>query len=771
MKTSSPATPTGGDVDADRGALTLEEKATLLTGASAWTTAEIPRLGISSIRMADGPHGVRRTHASDSMAFRAHPATCFPTASCTAATWDPDLVREMGRAIGREARAIGVDIVLGPGANMKRSPLCGRNFEYFSEDPHLAGRLAAAWIEGIQAEGVGASLKHFAANNQETRRMSVSAEIDERALREIYLPAFETAVRRSRPWTVMCAYNRVNGVYASEDRSLLTDILRTEWGFEGFVVSDWGAVHDRPRSLEAGLDLEMPGPRPRRAQSLVDAVRSGALDETVVDESVSRILRIGGLVERRPEARPFDPAEHHALARRIAAAGAVLLKNDGLLPLPREGRIAVVGRAAVEPRIQGGGSSETTPAQVDVPLEEMDRQSGAAEIAYAEGYLDDDEPQPDLIAEAARTAAGADVAVVFVGLPPSKESEGFDRSDLDLPTSQVALIQAVATAQPRSVVVLFNGSAVALEPWIGPVAAVLETWYAGQAAGGAIADVLFGDVDPSGRLAETFPVRIEDTPAYLDFPGDGDRVSYGEGQFIGYRWYDARRIPVSFPFGYGLSYTTFAYGDPRVSADRMGVADGVTVSVDLTNTGSRFGSEVVQVYVHDVRASVRRPVKELRGFQKVSLAPGETRTVAIDLDARSFAFWDPASRDWVSEPGDFDIQVGSSAEDIRGSIRIALEDGTAHWPVLTAMSPLQDWLLAGPAQLETRRLLREMGPILGGVFGAAADEPEDLDPHFFNYFGTMPLKDVLEFAAAVGGPDPDARLAQLLAASRGEPTG
>ena len=471
--------------------------------------------------------------------------------------------------------------------------------------------------------------------------MSVSAEVDERALREIYLPAFEHAVTAARPWTVMCAYNRINGVYASEHRELLTDVLRSEWGFDGFVVSDWAAVHDRPSAVAAGTDLEMPGPRPRRVRSVIDSVHAGALDEKVVDEAALRVLRVIARASASPKGGSFDAAAHHALARRIAAEGMVLLKNDGVLPLSGGGRIAVVGRAAKEPRIQGGGSSQITPTQVDVPIDELTRLAGAAAISYSEGYDDGAAEQPDLVAAAVAAAADSDIAIVFVAMPVTKESEGGDRADLDLAPQHVALIHAVCAAQPRTVVVLFNGSAVSVAPWIDGAAAVLEAWYSGQAAGGAVADILFGVVNPSGRLAETFPLRLEDTPAYLNFPGDGDRVGYGEGLYIGYRWYEARDLPVAFPFGHGLSYTTFRYDDARTSATTFADVDGVTVTVDVTNTGDRAGSEVVQVYVRDVEASVQRPEKELRGFAKVRLEPGETRAVDVRLDPRAFAFWDP----------------------------------------------------------------------------------------------------------------------------------
>jgi beta-glucosidase len=591
--------------------------------------------------------------------------------------------------------------------------------------------------------------------------MSVSAQVDERTLRELYLPAFEIAVRTSSPWTVMCSYNRINGTYASEHRELLTDILRGEWGFDGCVVSDWAAVHDRPAAVAAGLDLEMPGPRPRRAQAVVDAVRDGSLDPAVVDQAVLRILRIVAKTTTTGKGGSFDASAHHTLARRIAADGIVLLKNEAILPLSQTCRIAVIGRAAQTPRIQGGGSSQATPTRVDVPLREIERFAGVSAVAYAEGYDESGTDRPDLIAEATDRARRADVALLFISLPMSKESEGSDRTDLDLTPQQVALISAVAAAQARTVVLLSSGSAVVMSEWIDQVPAVVQTWYAGQAAGGAIADVLFGAVNPSGKLAETFPLRLEDTPAFLNFPGEGDTVRYGEGVFIGYRWYDARRTPVLFPFGHGLSYTTFEFTNARASASTVDDVRGLSILVDVTNTGSRAGSEVVQVYVHDPESSVPRPEKELRGFDKVHLEPGETKTVTIELGARAFSFWDPRLRSWVVEPGTLEILIGASAADIRERLSVTAVTPDRLTSTLNDMSPLRDWLTNREARVPTLGLLHELAPIIGGVFGHAADDPDALDPHFYSYFGTMPVRGVLEFAAPAGGPDPDARMAAL----------
>jgi beta-glucosidase len=748
------------DIEAIIAQMTLQEKAALCTGATAWTTASVKRLGVPELFMADGPHGVRRVPDTGSMAIGALPATCFPTAAATACAWDRALLHQMGQALAMEAIALGVNVLLGPGVNMKRTPLCGRNFEYFSEDPYLAGELAASLIDGIQSRGMGTSLKHFAANNQEEQRMTISAEVDERTLREIYLPAFETAVKKAQPWTVMCAYNRVNGVYASEHRQLLTDILKDEWGFEGFVVSDWTAVHDRVAALRAGLDLEMPGPRPRRVQAVVDAVQAGELDEAALDEAVRRILRIVFKAAETPKGGPFDAAGHHALARRIAGESMVLLKNDGILPLRAMGRIAVIGRAAQEAHFQGGGSSHINPTHVDAPIEELRKLAGGAEIAYAEGYPADDGSRPGLIAEAVAAAQAADVALLYVALPTFKESEGYDRADLDLTGQQVALIQAVTAVQPKSVVILNNGSAVGMSAWIDGAAAVLEAWMMGQAGGGAIADLLFGVTNPSGKLAETFAHRLADTPAYINYPGEAGQVRYGEGIFVGYRYYDAREQPVLFPFGHGLSYTTFEYSPPRVSSAAFRDVDGVTVAVDLTNTGPAAGKEVVQVYVHDRRSSLLRPPKELKGFAKVDLQPGETKTVTVPLDFRAFAFYHPGYQRWIAEDGEFDILVGASSADIRGAATVTLQSTAALPSLLGRMSTLRQWLEdpAGRAVIEP--LYGQIKAGMLATLGSSADGEEDLG--IMHFLLGVPLPDLLEFQGDALPVSPDTIIDGLL---------
>jgi beta-glucosidase len=672
--------------------MSLEEKAALCTGASPWTTTPVERLGIPELIVSDGPHGVRRVPDVNSMAIESLPATCFPTASCLASTWDVDLIHKMGEALAEECIALNVDVLLGPGANMKRSPLGGRNFEYFSEDPYLAGEIAASIINGIQSKGVGTSLKHYAANNQEFQRFSISAEVDERTLREIYLPAFEKAVKQAQPWTVMCSYNKLNGTFASEHHYLLTDILKNEWGFEGLVVSDWGAVRDRVAALKGGLDLEMPGPQDRRVKAVVEAVRSGKMDESVLDESVRRILNIVFKSKETPKNGTFDVEAHHELAHKIATEGMVLLKNNGLLPLKGQQHIAVIGRAAENAHFQGGGSSHIKPTKVAVPFKELQAQSGNAELTYAEGYPTDNSFRQDMIDQAVTLAQSADIAVLYIALPTFKESEGYDRQDLDLTKQQVALIKSVSKIQPNTVVVLNNGAPVAMSEWIDDVAAVLEGWMMGQAGGVAIADVLFGKVNPSGKLAETFPIKLSDTPAHLNWPGGAGEVRYGEGMFIGYRYYDAKEMPVLFPFGYGLSYTNFAYSNARVSAKTFKDIDGMTVTVDVTNTGKFAGKETVQVYVHDQKSGLMRPEKELKGFTKVELQPGETKSVSIQLDFRAFAYYHPEYKQWITEDGDFDILIAASAADIRETQTVTLES-TLNLPcILDKESTIREWM-------------------------------------------------------------------------------
>ncbi len=733
------------DLQAIISKMTLEEKAALCTGASPWSSTPLERLDVPELIVSDGPHGVRRPIDPTTFGFESHPATCFPTASSLASTWDVDLLQRMGQALAEECIALNVGTLLGPGANMKRSPLGGRNFEYFSEDPYLAGEMAAGLINGVQSKGVGTSLKHYAINNQEFERFSISAEVDERSLREIYLPAFETAVKKAQPWTVMCAYNKVNGTYCSEHHELLTDILKKEWGFEGLVVSDWGAVHDRVASLKSGLDWEMPGPKPRRVQAVVDAVRAGELDEAVLDESVRRILRVVFKAAETPKGGQFDVEAHHALAHTISAEGMVLLKNNGILPLQNSQHIAMIGRAAETPHFQGGGSSHINPTRVAMPFKEVQAQAENAELTYAEGYPADDSFNQALIDQAVNVAQSADVALLFIALPSYKESEGYDRADLDLTKQQIALIKAVTAVQPNTVVILNNGAPVAMSEWIDSAAAVLEAWMMGQAGGAAIADVLFGRVNPCGKLAETFPLKLVDTPAHTNWPGGGGEVRYGEGIFIGYRYYDAREVPVLFPFGYGLSYTTFAYSNPRVSATTFKDVDGLTVMVDVTNTGKLAGKEIVQIYVHDQKSGLVRPKKELKGFAKVELKAGEMKTVSIPLDFRAFAYYHPAYKQWITEDGEFDILISASSADVRCTETVTLQSSLNLPCILDRESTIRAWLADPRGKPVFEPMLQKMMAEMGNTFGGGEDSTEFIGMDMMSFMLDMPLLALLHF--------------------------
>ena len=654
--------------------LTLEEKAALCSGLDFWHTKPVERLGVPSVMLTDGPHGLRKQDASaaGTALNQSVPATCFPTASALAATWNRDLVSRVGAALGREARAQGVGVVLGPGANIKRSPLCGRNFEYFSEDPYLSGEMARSHIAGVQSQGIGASLKHFAVNNQEYRRMTIDAVVDERALREIYLAGFEIAVKGARPWTVMAAYNRVNGVYCSEHRRFLTDILRREWRHTGIVVSDWGAVNDRVAALKAGLELEMPGMPNGNDAQIVQAMRNGTLPESVLDEAVERLLRIILRAEETlRQGCDVDGEAHHALAREVAGEAAVLLKNEGpLLPLASDMQVALIGRFARTPRYQGAGSSLVNPTRLDNAYDEMVRLVGTERVTYAPGYDPrGDEVDRALIEEAVRVAEAADVAVVFAGLTDWYEVEGLDRQHMRLPVAHDALIAAVVEANPNTVVVLSNGAPVEM-PWASQVKAILEGYLSGQAGAGALVDILYGRINPSGKLAETFPLRLEDTPCYACFPGGPATVEYRESLYVGYRFYDTVGKPVLFPFGHGLSYTTFEYSGLTLSHETMSDTETLTVRLKVCNSGRVAGKEVVQLYVRDVESSWFRPKQELKGFAKVALEPGEVGEVTFQLDRRAFAYFNPDLGEWHVETGAFEILIGASSRDIRLSATI-----------------------------------------------------------------------------------------------------
>lgn len=648
--------------------LSLSEKAALCSGKDFWHLVGIERLGIPSVMVTDGPHGLRKqredkTSAGDVLG-NSVVATCFPTASLTASSWDPTLLYEMGEALGEECLKEQVSVLLGPGINMKRSPLCGRNFEYFSEDPFLAGTVGAAYINGVQSKGVGTSLKHFAANNQECRRMTVSTVADERTLREIYLTAFEMCVKTAKPWTVMNAYNKINGTYCAENKWLLNDVLREEWGFDGVVVTDWGAENDIVKGLRSGQNLEMPGSGGYNPEKIVKAVKDGELKEDTLNENVDKILELifkaAGNVKKNHEC---DMDAHHALVRKIAAESAVLLKNDGILPLDKTKKIAVIGEMAKSPRYQGAGSSLINPNCIDDAYSEFLNQG--FKTAYSPGYdKSTDKEDPDLIEAAVALAKKADIAVIFAGLTEIYESEGFDRKHINLPESHNKLIKAVCEANENTVVVLSGGSAVTM-PWIGDVKAVLNCMLGGEASGSAAVDLLSGKVNPSGKLSETYPLSLEDTPAKNNFPGTFLTVEYREGIFIGYRYYDKTNKEVLFPFGYGLSYTDFEYSDIALSNKTIKDTDTLAVSFKIKNIGKCAGAEVAQVYVAPPESAIFKAPKELKGFKKVFLEPGEEKTVEIELSKRSFAYYNVNIHDWHVESGDYKILVGASSRDIK----------------------------------------------------------------------------------------------------------
>lgn len=697
------------------GQMTLEEKARMLSGLDMWHLSGVERLGIESVMVTDGPHGLRKQlNTGDHLGINdSVPATCFPTAAALSCSFDREMVREVGRALGEECQSENVAVILGPGANIKRSPLCGRNFEYFSEDPCLSGEMAAAHIQGVQSQDVGVSLKHFAANNQEYRRNTTDARIDERTLREIYLASFERAVKKAKPWTMMCSYNKINGAYSCQNKWLLSDVLRDEWGFDGYVMTDWGAMDDKIASVRAGLELQMPGGDPRAPQLVVEAVKSGELDEALVDRAVERILNITcRYLEKRRAGYKADMQAHDALARRVAARCCVLLKNqDDLLPLSGDMKIAFIGEMADKMRYQGSGSSHINPYRLTNAL---DAAAEYAQVTYCPGYVTDrDETVEELLNQAVQAAAEAGVAVIFAGLPDAFESEGFDRSHMRMPENQIELIRRVCEVQKNVVVALSGGSPVEM-PWLDQVSAVVMGYLGGQAAGAGMVDVLFGAVNPGGRLAETFPIKLSDNPSYLNFPGDNHTVEYREGIFVGYRYYDKKQMDVRFPFGYGLSYTRFEYSNLRLSCQSMRSSQSLSVSVDVKNAGFIAGDEVVQLYVAPDTHGVNRPVRELRNFERITLAPGETRTVRFELCPRDFAYYETRIHDWYVEGGVYNIQIRKNAAEgiLSAPVRVEAERAL---PVTYSMDTTLSELLENPVGGEFfKKLFSEMMPMAGG---------------------------------------------------------
>ncbi|MCD7725166.1 MAG: glycoside hydrolase family 3 C-terminal domain-containing protein [Clostridiales bacterium] len=743
--------------------MTLEEKAAMCSGADFWHTEAVARLGIPASMVSDGPHGLRKQdqegdHLGVNESIK---AVCFPAGCGTAASFNRELLRTMGETLGSECQAEGVSVILGPAVNIKRSPLCGRNFEYYSEDPLVASEMAGALISGVQSKNVGTSIKHFLANNQETRRMSSDSRIDERTLHEIYLAAFEGAVKKAKPWTVMCSYNKINGTYAAGNYQYLTETLRDQWGFDGYVMSDWGAVNSRVEDLKAGLDLEMPSSGGVNDKLIVGAVESGELSGEVLDTAVERILNI---VYRYEENRDrnvvFDRDKDHEMARRVAEETIVLLKNDDILPLSEQAEIAFIGKYAMKPRYQGGGSSHINSHKVTSAMEAV---KGMGNITFAVGYDDQaDQTDEKLLEEAVETAKRAKAAVIFAGLPDAFESEGFDRKHMAMPDCQNELIEKVAEAQPNTIVVLHNGSPVEM-PWVNKVKGIVEAYLGGQAVGAAVCDILFGRVNPSAKLPETFPLKLEDNPSYLSYIGEEDVVEYREGIFVGYRYYDKKKMEVLFPFGYGLSYTTFSYDHLSVDKERMKDTEVMTVSVDVTNTGNMAGKEVVQLYVADRESTVIRPVKELRDFAKVELAPGEKKTVTFTLDKRAFAYYSVRLHDWHVETGEFDLMIGKSSRDIVLTRTVTVES-TVRLPMVYTTDTTMGDVKKNPRAWEiAREVLKKDKDLFGGQEEAESEAASEAISAEMNAAMEeyMPLRGPVNFGGQVTMADVQALVDRL----------
>lgn len=724
--------------------LSIEEKAGLGSGGSFWRTRSAGT--VTSLMLTDGPHGLRKQGGSADHLGLAEsiPATCFPPAVAMAQSWNPNLVARVAQALGTECQAEQVGVLLGPGINIKRDPRGGRNFEYYSEDPHLSGALGTAWVAGIQSQGVGASVKHFAANNAETDRLRSSSDVDERTLREIYLRAFQRVVQHAQPWTVMSSYNKINGVYTSQDPWLLTDVLRTEWGFSGAVVSDWGGVEDRVAAVAAGLDLQMPGDGGREDAKVVQAVTRGDLDIAAVDRAAGNVAALAAKIDAaRQPIDAFDVDAHHQLAREAAAQAIVLLKNEAAtLPIAATDSIAIIGAFATTPRYQGGGSSRVNPTKVDVPLNEI-RGHTDADVVFAHGFTVDGSGDEEALREEAVTAASnADVAILFLGLDDAQESEGFDREHIELPTDQLTLARAVAAAQPRTIAVLAHGGVVRLNELADIVPAILDGALLGQGLGAAIADVLFGVVNPSGKIAETVPVRLADVPAYLNFPGSNSHVLYGEGIFVGYRWYDARDLDVTFPFGHGLSYTRFSYSNLTVTAGD----EGIEASVTVTNSGDRAGREIVQFYIGLAGSNTTRPARELKGFGSVTLEPGSSDTVSITISRDDLAYWETRTGAWAVEPGTYSVSAAASSRDIRLTETVEVVGDQIQLPV-SGSSTIGE-LMSNPATAD------KIMPLLMGMVeasGANAVE-ENLGMDMMKMVGSIPLSRLMKMGES-NGPD------------------
>lgn len=669
--------------------MTLDEKAKFVSGADFWHTRELANLELPRVMMCDGPHGLRKQNGEgDHLGINKSIETvCYPTASALAASFSIEVLEKLGKMLGDECQAENVGMLLGPGLNMKRSPLCGRNFEYFSEDPYLAGKLAVAYIRALQGKGIAACAKHFAANNQETHRMSGSSQVDERTLHEIYFPAFEMAVKEGKTRSIMCAYNGINGTFCSENKWLLHDILRKEWGFDGFVVTDWGAEKDTVKGIAAGLNLFMPGGYDTKSAAILTAIEKGELKESELDEAVAGLLKFAcDYKELHRSDAVIDRNECAKLSRQLSAECAVLLKNESILPIAKTERVTFIGEFAKSPRYQGSGSSFINVPHVSSAVEAA-AESGI-KVSYAQGYQKKDtQDDAALLQEAVEAARNAEIAVIFAGLTNESETEGVDRTNLDMPKNQNALIEAVAAVQPNTVVVLHGGAPMCL-PWLDKVKAVLCMYLGGQEVGHVAVELLYGEQNPSGKLAETWPLKLEDNPSYLNFPGKDGIVEYHEGIYIGYRYYDKKKMDVLFPFGHGLSYTNFAYSDLKLDKETLTDEEILTVTCKVRNIGSRAGKEAVQLYVRDAESSVGRPVRELKGFAKVELEAGEEKEVVFTLDKRSFAYYETKIHDWFVESGKFIVEIGASSRDIRLTASVDVM-GTVELPFhYTMLSPM-----------------------------------------------------------------------------------
>lgn len=738
--------------------MTLEEKASLCSGLDFWHTKGIERLGIPSEMVSDGPHGLRKQdQAADHLGINdSIQAVCFPAGCATASSFDRDLVRKLGETLGEECQAENISTILGPAMNIKRSPLCGRNFEYYSEDPLVSTEIAGALVHGVQSKHVGTSPKHFMANNQEYHRMTSSSEMDERTMREIYLASFEGMVKKEKPWTIMNSYNKLNGTYLCENKEMLTDVLRKEWGFDGYVMTDWGAMNERVEALKAGCNLEMPSCGGTTDAEIVKAVQNGELDEAVLDQRLEEFLNIiFRYEENRDQKAVFQLERDHGIARQVEEECIVLLKNEGdLLPLSPDKKAAFIGKYAKAPRYQGGGSSHINSFKVESAMDAVKFCEKVKEenIVFAQGY-DDAEDLTDeaLLAEAVEAAKNAEIAVIFAGLPDNFESEGYDRKHMRMPDCQNRLIEAVAEVQSNTVVVLHNGSPVEM-PWIGKVKAVLEAYLGGQAVGGAVVNVLYGNANPSGHLAETFPLRLQDTPCYLNYGGEHDKSVYSEGVFVGYRYYASKDMEVLFPFGHGLSYTTFAYSNLSVGKEKMTESETLTVTVDVTNTGEIAGKEVAQLYVAPKGGTIIRPVRELKAFEKIELAPGETKKVQFTLDRRAFAYWSTQIHDWHVGSGEYEIQIGRNAQDIVLSHSVAVES-EVHIPKVFDFNSTMGEILADPkgkavleqamASMAGAEEAQEMGEQAQGDGGAINSEM------MAAMMEGMPLRQLISFVPGV----------------------